>query len=61
MLHTSYGSATPTFHKYVEVVIYRLVQQQRGSQYSLCITIAVVRLLNTTSKRSVCNNATYAS
>jgi len=24
--HTSYGSATPTFHKYFEVAICRLVQ-----------------------------------
>jgi len=23
--HTSYGSATPTFHKYFEVVIFRLI------------------------------------
>jgi len=23
--HTSYGNATPTFHKYIEVVICRLV------------------------------------
>jgi len=33
--HTSYGNATPTFHKYIEVVICRLVWLQRNSQYSL--------------------------
>jgi len=26
MWHTSYGRATPTFHKYVQVVICRLVR-----------------------------------
>jgi len=33
--HTSYGCATPTFHKYFKVVICHLVRQQLDSQFSL--------------------------
>jgi len=55
MWHTSYGNATPAFHKFVEMVICCLVRQQRSSQYHCCFTIAIVRLLNMTSKSSVCN------
>jgi len=32
--HTSYGSATPAFHKNFEVVICHSVQQQRDSRFS---------------------------
>jgi len=46
--HTSYGSATPAFHKYfeyLELVICCLVQQQRAShcsllQHNCCCTFA---------------------
>jgi len=55
--HTSYGSATPTFDKYFK---WRFVVWSDSSavvSFHCCITIAVVRLLNTIRKCSVCNNA----
>ena len=59
MWHTSYGSATPTFHKYIEAMICCLfgpiAAQQSVFIVHFCNTIAVVHLLNTISKSSVCN------
>jgi len=31
MWHTSNGSATPTFHKYIEMVIWQIVQYQHST------------------------------
>jgi len=54
--HTSYGSATSTFHKYFEAVIFAWSDSSAVVSFHCCITIAAVHLLNTISKSSVCNN-----
>jgi len=56
--HTHYGSANPTFHIHLEVVIVVWSDRSAVVSFHCCITIVVVRLLNTISKSSVCNNAT---
>jgi len=54
--HPSYGSATPTLHKYFKWWFVVWSDSSVGVSFHCCITIVLVRLLNTIRKSSVCNN-----